>query len=192
MNRFILLVLLVLSGAMQGLANQPGPTAIVGRWQPVDTQGNLEIYALQGRFMVKSWVPLLPRGSIAITHARACEAVPYWGQLLCRTSASMKGEPGRAALSTTPTTGKRTRIPPKTAVCQYFDGVRLRWDTTIWPHGDVVPGTVTHSPAPWHIRLSYRPTRVQVSPRGLEAAVKESNSLPPCPKIILRLASAQS
>ena len=48
MNRFILLVLLVLSGAMQELVNQPGPTAIVGRWQPVDTQGNLEIYALQG------------------------------------------------------------------------------------------------------------------------------------------------
>ena len=143
-------------------------------------------------FMVKSWVPLLPRGSIATTLARACEAVPYWGQLLCRTSASMKGEPGRAALSTTPTTGKRIRIPPKTAACQYFDGVGLRWDTTIWPHGDVVPGTVTHSPAPWHIRLSYRPTRAQVSPRGLEAAVKESNSLPPCPKIILRLASAQS
>ena len=48
MNRFILLVLLVLSGAIQGLANQPGPTAIVGRWQPVDTQENLEIYALLG------------------------------------------------------------------------------------------------------------------------------------------------
>ena len=48
MNLFILLVLLVLSGAMQGLRNQLGPTVIVGRWQPVDTQGNLEIYALQG------------------------------------------------------------------------------------------------------------------------------------------------
>ena len=48
MNRFILLVLLVLSGAIQGLANQLGPLAIVGRWQPVDTQGTLEIYELQG------------------------------------------------------------------------------------------------------------------------------------------------
>ena len=143
-------------------------------------------------FMVKSWVSLLPRGSIATTHTHACEAVPYWGQLSCSTSASMKAESGWAALSMTPITGERTRMNPKTAVCQYFDGVGLHWDTTIWPHGDVVPGAVTHTPAPWHMRLSYRPTRTQISPRGLEAAVKESNSLPPRPKIILRLASAQS
>lgn len=57
MNHFILLVLLVLSGAMQGLANQPGPTAIVGRWQPVDTQVTLEIYALQGWFYGKVMGP---------------------------------------------------------------------------------------------------------------------------------------
>lgn len=57
MNRFILLVLLVLSGAMQGLTNQPGPTAIVGRWQPVNTQVTLEIYALQGWFYGKVMGP---------------------------------------------------------------------------------------------------------------------------------------
>ena len=57
MNRFILLVLLVLSGAMQGLTNQPGPTAIVGRWQPVNTKVTLEIYALQGWFYGKVMGP---------------------------------------------------------------------------------------------------------------------------------------
>ena len=143
-------------------------------------------------FMVKSLAPLLLHGSIATTQKCACEVVIYWEQLFCRTSASMKGEPGRAVPSTTSITGQRTRVPSKTAICQYFDSVGLRWDTTIWPHGNVVLSTVTHTLVPWHIRLSYRPTRAQVSPRGLEAAVKESNSLPPRPKINLRLAPAQS
>ena len=104
----------------------------------------------------------------------------------------MKGESGWAALSMTPTTGECTRMPHKNVVYKYFNGVGLRWDTTIWLHGDVVPCTVTHTLVSLHMRLSYRSTRTRVSPRGLEAAVKDSNLLPPRSKIILRLASAQS
>ena len=143
-------------------------------------------------FMVKSLAPLLLHGSIATTQQVRLRGRTLLGVVIFRTSASMKGEPGWAALSMTPTTGECTIIPHKYAVCQYFNVVGLRWDTTIWLHGDVVPGTVTHTLVPWHMCLSYRPTRAQVSPRGLEAAVKKSNSLPPRPKINLRLAPAQS
>lgn len=61
MNWVFLLLLMGLGGGRPGLGNQPAPTAIVGRWQPADKQGILEIYANQNRFYGKVVGPATPQ-----------------------------------------------------------------------------------------------------------------------------------
>ncbi|WP_303310069.1 DUF2147 domain-containing protein [Hymenobacter sp. BT730] len=57
MKLLLLLWLLVFAGA----ENKPAATAIVGRWQPADKRGMLEIYERQGRFYGKVVGPTKPR-----------------------------------------------------------------------------------------------------------------------------------
>ena len=51
-------LLLLWAGA--GMTCQPVPTTPVGRWQPADGQGTLEIYAVQGRLEGKVVAPTAP------------------------------------------------------------------------------------------------------------------------------------
>ena len=55
------LLVSVLTTTMPWVVSQPAPMAIIGRWQPADKQGALEIYEQEGRFYGKVVGPTTSR-----------------------------------------------------------------------------------------------------------------------------------